>query len=686
MHVRAALARARARGTGATAGGRVGDARQEPSRATERPRVLALLDRSWGRADGAAVFPSSGGRPPAHSDPGGLRPHAPALGGRYRIGGAAPAAPARCGSARATRATRALIGVVIAALAMGLMLEPRPDAPRDGLAEGMARVEVMSVSGAPAASAYLESLGGRIELQAGDRVQALVPAAALDELAGASDVLRLAEPGVFVPLQVATTVETQLGVDRWQAAGFSGQGVRVAVVDAGFRGFSNRLGTTLPANTVARSFRPDGDPEAGTDHGTLAAEVVHSLAPAAELYLLSFATVTELAAAAEFIAEEGIDVVSFSVGFIHNGPGNGSGPVDDIVTLSTANGALWVAAAGNWARQHWSGAFEDSNGDSVHEFAGGVSENGRDFVAGDLMIMSLRWDDPWGAACSDYDLELFGPRGTLVGASRRSQDCTGDPTEGLQVLATETGRYTARIVNAGTEGPGMLDLLLVGSPDRGEALDLAVDGGSLSEPADHPAAVTVGATSPSGVLRAAQFSSRGPTVDGRAKPEVVSPTGQGSPSLAAFAGTSAAAPHVAALAAMLLEALPGMTPAEVRAEIQSRSVLLTGEPTAGAPERLANLGPLSGLGPLLPAGAETASLLGPPPPGAGLAILVYVGPNGYPVRFAHGLTAPRVALAFFRFDEASGSFDRHILGAPDAVQTFELMDFGTPYVVRFGES
>ncbi|MEZ4501791.1 MAG: S8 family serine peptidase [Dehalococcoidia bacterium] len=545
------------------------------------------------------------------------------------------------------------------------------------------RVELVAMSDVGAVEDLVAHLGGRVEVTSGDRVQALVPAEAMPALEAVPDLLSIDEPGYFVPLQVADDVGALLGAERWNEAGFTGRGVKVAVVDAGFRGYMNRLGTSLPAKTVARSFRADLAPDAGTDHGTLAAEVVHSIAPNAELYLLSFGTVTELSAAADFIASEGIDVVSFSLGFIHNGAGDGSGPVDSIVTRSTANGALWVVSAGNWARQHWSGPFLDTNNDSIHEFAPGVTLNGRDFQAGDLIILSLRWDDEWGAACSDFDLELFGPSGTLARASRRPQDCSGDPVEGLQVLATESGRYSARIVDAGAEDGKTLDLLFVGSPDRAEVLDEATASGSLSEPADHPAVVTVGATSPSGVLRAAVFSSRGPTADGRPKPEVVSPTGQGSPGQATFAGTSAAAPHVAALAAILAEARPDATPAEIRTEIQTRSVLLTGTPQPGAPERLANLGPLSGLGPLLPADADTAELIGPPPPDAGLAVVVYVGPNGYPVRFAQNLTEPRVPEAFFRFDSVTETFDRHIIGAPAAVQTFDVMDFGTPYVVRF---
>src|SRR4051794_24761099 len=46
---------------------------------------------------------------------------------------------------------------------------------------------------------------------------------------------------------------TQLGVDAWHAAGYRGQGVKVAVLDSGFRGYRDHLGKALPANVTARS-------------------------------------------------------------------------------------------------------------------------------------------------------------------------------------------------------------------------------------------------------------------------------------------------------------------------------------------------------------------------------------------------------------------------------------------------
>ena len=38
----------------------------------------------------------------------------------------------------------------------------------------------------------------------------------------------------------------RLGVSRWQAAAYRGQGIKVAVLDTGFRGYKDLLGKSLP--------------------------------------------------------------------------------------------------------------------------------------------------------------------------------------------------------------------------------------------------------------------------------------------------------------------------------------------------------------------------------------------------------------------------------------------------------
>lgn len=493
---------------------------------------------------------------------------------------------------------------------------------------------------------------------------------------GGPDAVALDRAPLFVPLAVEAALEP-IRADVWQAAGFTGYQQSVAIIDQGFAGYLEAVGSSLPADLIARSFRADGDIAAGTSHGLQAAEIVHQVAPNARLYLINFGSESELSTAVDFLIAESVDVISFSLGFIHGGPGDGTGTVNSIVQRGVDAGIAWSVASGNWAEQHWGGRFTDEDGDSIHEFAPDEQLNGRPYMAGDLVIASLRWDDTWGAACSDYDLEIFGPEGALVAASRGIQNCNGNPVESVQVLATRGGQYSARIVEAEADSPAELSLLLLGSPDRGDALDVPVASGSLAQPADHPGVLSVGALLNGGGLEA-PYSSRGPTADGRRKPDLLSPTGLINEAGETFSGTSAAAPHAAGMLALLSEAFPTLTADRLIAELRARGDLVTASAT-----RAGNLGSLVGLGELLPVGADEARFAGPIPEQGGIAILQYRGPDGYPLRFTHLLTGLIEADAYYRLDADAQRWDTFIRGAPDFVQDFDRINDNDIVVALF---
>src|SRR5438105_3434055 len=104
-----------------------------------------------------------------------------------------------------------------------------------------------------------------------------------------------ATPDSLAPAKIASpaayrqTHLTRLGVTRWHADGYRGRGVKVAILDSGFRGYRAHLGKALPARVGVRSFRLDGNLEAkDSQHGILCAEVVHAMAPEAELLLANW--------------------------------------------------------------------------------------------------------------------------------------------------------------------------------------------------------------------------------------------------------------------------------------------------------------------------------------------------------------------------------------------------------------
>jgi len=99
-----------------------------------------------------------------------------------------------------------------------------------------------------------------------------------------------------------------------------------------------------------------------------------------------------------------------------------------------------------------------------------------------------------------------------------------------------------------------LRLLIYGNP--GKYPEYRVDYGELTSPADSPDALAVGAVSLN--YEREYFSSRGPTLDGRIKPDICAPDGVTTSTYGykLFYGTSASAAHVAGTAALLLSASP----------------------------------------------------------------------------------------------------------------------------------
>src|SRR5262249_1512222 len=86
------------------------------------------------------------------------------------------------------------------------------------------------------------------------------------------------------PAQVTEGVEKS-NAKEGHAAGFTGTGVKVGIIDLGFKGYKAQLGKGLPQNVTAKSFTSSPNIEGTEEHGAAVAEIVHAMAPNAEIYL-----------------------------------------------------------------------------------------------------------------------------------------------------------------------------------------------------------------------------------------------------------------------------------------------------------------------------------------------------------------------------------------------------------------
>lgn len=338
-----------------------------------------------------------------------------------------------------------------------------------------------------------------------------------------------------------------------------------------------------------------------------------------------------LADAVTWLAEEafggqGCDVIVDDVGYLTQ-PYFQDGVVAQAVNDAVRHeGVAYFSSAGNGAEDHYELPYLDTvAGDDgafpldVHDFglaAGGASDidwNGIVAGAGNFFAVFMQWNDAFGASGNDYDVYLFDrfgyPAGhpdgdfPIGGNGVDFQDGSGDPLE-IAFVINEQGTVTP-----GTPFGTILPFYIVvdrfsGDPDK--LLEMNFNGlfalnqvynvpeGSVW---GHPAARGAIAVAATGAVENIDgtpnpnhdiiepFSSRGPsriffTENGhpvppflveRAKPDITAADGvsvTGVNFTSPFYGTSASAPHAAAIAALMLDANPHLRPHHVDAMLK----------------------------------------------------------------------------------------------------------------------
>ena len=404
------------------------------------------------------------------------------------------------------------------------------------------------------------------------------------------------------------------------ATGSTGQGIRVGVISDGVTGFEDAvMAGTLPSITILRD-------QIGGSEGVAMMEVIHAIAPDAQLIFHDRGlNQIEFVQAIDKLISAGARIICDDITYIEPFFEDGyiaSNVRDRILTY----GVLYIASAGNMARGHYQDTFSgiEQEGYQWHGF--GTNETPwltfrvSAKAAGHVV---LQWDDPYGAATTNYDLFLYDESGREVGRSVNVQNGNGDPIEWVRFLNENWHEktYTVRIVQADGDGDSTLELIVL--PLVGQLFSmtpLTPEDSIYGQQAVPEVLCVTSASFMNGTIVKAPYASQGPVTirypseEIRQKPDIAAPgtvfvSGAGGfPEM--FVGTSAAAPQVAGIAALLMEGNPHLSESDIRKAIMASGSRITDlQESADEQENEAAFSPEIGYGLVH---AQTAMELLPP--------------------------------------------------------------------------
>lgn len=429
--------------------------------------------------------------------------------------------------------------------------------------------------------------------------------------------------------------------DSFDSATTSLEGGQIATTAAGDE-VSNDLpgkastcsGQQVPVRVIAEA-PPPAEEEHLTDEGRAMLQVVHDLAPHAELaFATAYSSELEFARNIERLAEPvsvggaGANVIVDDVGYFTE-PFFQEGPVAVAIQKVTAAGVTYLTAAGNDNLKDVSG--RDIGSWEAPEYkpvscpsaltkligasagcmnfspTGTDSTFGIEVEPGGTAMIDLQWAEPWYGVKTDLDAYLLNSKGEVLSDYKEGEG-TLDNIEiqkPIQLLGWENETKSAQdiylVINrcsgtcnkAATAGTPRLKFSFVADgsgvteTEYPESKGEDVVGPTIYGHAGSPAAITLGAvrytesaTAPSEPER---YSSRGPVTHYFGPVVGVTPAGElaepeeiEKPNLTAtdcasttffaqfeaggwhFCGTSEAAPHAAAVAALMRQTDPGL--------------------------------------------------------------------------------------------------------------------------------
>ena len=453
-------------------------------------------------------------------------------------------------------------------------------------------------------------------------VEGAIPARRIAGLRTLTDEGILGVLPVYEPITNGGVVDSQADFvhesDRVREAvpdGIDGEGVTVGIMSDSFDDLGGAEGDIISGDLPANGVKVLQDyNRGGSDEGRGMAQLVHDLAPGADLAFSSvFVSEADFAQQIRDLADPNKgnadvlvdDIIYFAEPFFQDGII--AQAVDDVVTN---NKVSYFSSAGNSADKAFEsdeisfvadstldanvsfpGTYYDFDPGSEIDTSQSITLNG-----GQRLILSFQWDDPFyteNGVDTDIDLFLLDSKGNQVTSSAYDNLGNQTPVEILGFTNPGGTTETYELVISKYSGPNPGRIKYVNFGSQPASTEYINDAGTIYGHAAATNAKAVAAVPWYDQDNPESFTSKGSTTilfeaDGTPKsvpevrqtPDIAAIDGtntsffgrdisQDGDSFPNFFGTSAAAPHAAAIAALIKEANPDATPEQVYGQLEN---------------------------------------------------------------------------------------------------------------------